>query len=181
MSEYYKFSETKNPSKRLELSESEMKTIRNLGLTFEDLQKLLDGPHRYEGSYALLFESPSVNSNLVVKVWKNPGNDSKRGANENVALRLLRIRGFTNAPKLRGYLQPSTILFEEKIEGDVVNEFDNDHIEQLALALADLHSIKLNAYGKPCTKRKMALVWTICLMELKLFTQFQNLLPAKLK
>jgi len=53
-----------------------------------------------------------------------------------------------------GYLKPSTILFEDKIEGDIVQDFDEDKIEKLAVALADLHSIELNAYGKPFTKRK---------------------------
>ena len=154
MGERYKFSTEDESSDELALTQEEEDTIKSIGITPEDLRNLLTTDPFAEGSYALLFELPSDTSNLVVKAWKNPEYDSERGANENVALRLLRIRDFKNAPKLMGYLQPSTILFEEKVEGETVEQFDEDHIERLAFALADLHSIKLNAYGKPFTKRK---------------------------
>lgn len=36
----------------------------------------------------------------------------------------------------------------------VIEHFNINIIEQLAIALADLHSIKLNGYGKPLTESK---------------------------
>lgn len=154
MIEHYKFSGETESFEEFALTEREGRTIEKLGITPEDLHKLLATHPFAEGSYALLFELPGHSPNIVAKAWKNRGRDSERGANENIVLRLLRIRRFKNAPKLRDYLQPSTILFEEKIEGETVKEFDKDQIERLALALADLHSIELNAYGKPLTKRR---------------------------
>lgn len=153
MGENYTFS-GETLFEELAFTKEEEGVISGLGLTLEDLRKLLATHPFAEGSYALLFEARGKDSNFVAKAWKNRKQDSKRGKNENVVLRLLRMRDFKNAPKLRGYLQPSTILFEEKVEGETVKEFDKDRIEKLALALADLHSIKLNAYGKPLTKRK---------------------------
>ena len=152
--EHYTFSGDAESFEELALTEEEESVIKRLGIAPEDLRKLLTARPFAEGSYALLFELPGNYSNIVAKAWKNRKHDSERGVNENVALRLSRIRGFKNAPQLKGYLQPSTILFEEKIEGETVKQFDKDHIERLALALADLHSIKLNAYGRPFTKRK---------------------------
>ncbi|MFA5129189.1 MAG: aminoglycoside phosphotransferase family protein [Patescibacteria group bacterium] len=154
MSEHYKFSAETESFEKITLTKEEERVITGLGIAPEDLRKLLATDPFAEGSYALIFELHDRASNLVVKAWKNRRRDSGRGANENIALRLLRARNFKHAPKLKGYLQPSTILFEEKIECETVEQFDKDHIERLALALADLHSIKLNAYGKPFTKRK---------------------------
>lgn len=154
MKEHYTFSGETESFEELALSKKEESVIKELGIKPEDLRKLLATHPFAEGSYALLFELPGHYPNIVAKAWKNREYDSERGANENVVLRLLRIRRFKNAPKLRGYLQPSTILFEEKIEGETAKQFDKDQIERLALALADLHSIELNAYGKPFSKRK---------------------------
>ena len=154
MKEHYTFSGETESLGELALTEEEGRAIEKLGIAPEDLRKLLATHPFTEGSYALLFELPGHSPNIVAKVWKNRGHDSERGVNENIVLRLLRIRRFKNAPKLRGYLQPSTILFEEKIEGETVKEFDKDQIERLALALADLHSIELKAYGKLLMKRK---------------------------
>lgn len=152
--EYYTFSGDAKSFEELTLTAQEGRTIEKLGITPEDIQKLLASRPFAEGSYALLFELPDDSSKTVAKAWKNRRLDLERGANENIILRLLRICRFKNAPELKGYLQPSTILFEEKVEGEIVKEFDRDKIERLALALADLHSIELNAYGKPFTKRK---------------------------
>ena len=152
--ERYTFSGEAKSFEELALTTQEGRTIEKLGITPEDLRKLLTTRTFAEGSYALLFDLPDHSSNLVAKAWKNREQDFRRGANENIVLRLLKIRHFKNAPKLEGYLQPSTVLFEEKIDGETVKEFDKDQIERLALALADLHSIELNAYGKPFTRRK---------------------------
>ncbi len=131
-----------------------MATITELGLTPADLSKLLNSKHFAEGSYALLFELPDSDSRLVAKVWKNPKHDSDRARNENVALRLLRISDFNNSSKSKGYLESSNILFEEKVEGEPIEQFDKHVIDRLAVVLANLHSIKLNKYGKPLTERK---------------------------
>ncbi len=154
MNEHYTFSGEAEPFEKLTLTEDEVSTIAKLGLAPEDLSQLLGGEHFAEGSYALLFELPDSDARLVAKVWKNPKHDSDRARNENVALRLLRVRDFKNAPKSKGYLESTKILFEEKIEGAPVEQFDKNVIERLAVALANLHSIKLNKYGKPLTKRK---------------------------
>ncbi|MFH1662072.1 MAG: phosphotransferase [Candidatus Falkowbacteria bacterium] len=154
MNETYKFSETKNSIKRTDLSENEIKTINNLGLTFEDLEKLLDEPHFAEGSYALIFDLPSDDKKVVAKVWKNPKDNINRAKHENVALRLLRIRNSEEAPKSMGYLKSKTILFEEKIEGAQIKNFDKTTIKQLAETIAKVHSVELNSYGKPLTKRE---------------------------
>ena len=152
--EHYTFLSETKPFEELALTERECRTIEKLGMSPDDLRKLLDGQPFAEGSYALLFDLPG-DPTTVAKAWKNRGRDSGRGANENIALRLLRIRRFKSAPEIKGYLQPSTVLFEGKIEGKTVKDFDRDQIERLALALVDLHSIELNAYGKPLTKRKV--------------------------
>jgi thiamine kinase-like enzyme len=154
MNEHYKFSEVRNPVKRAELSENEIKTISNLGLTFEDLEKLLNGSHLVEGSYALIFELPNSNKKVIAKVWKNPKDDSGRAKHENAALRLLRMRNSKEAPRSIGYLKSATILFEEKIEGSPIKNFDKITIDQLAEAIAKIHSIKLKAYGKPLSRRR---------------------------
>lgn len=154
MKEHYTFSGETESFEELALSEKEKDAIKRLGIGPEDLRKLLATHPFAEGSYALLFELPDHSPNIVAKAWKNRERDSGRGVNENIILRLLKIRGFKNAPKLEGYLHPSTILFEEKIEGETVKRFDKEKIERLAWALADLHSIELNAYGKPLAKRK---------------------------
>ncbi|MBI4426757.1 MAG: phosphotransferase [Candidatus Kerfeldbacteria bacterium] len=154
MNERYRFSGEAGSFAKLALTEKEVDVIKKLGLTPEDLHKLLITQPFAEGSYALLFELPRSNSDLVTKAWKNPQHGSGREANENVALRLLRIHGYKSAPKLEGYLKTSSILFEEKIEGETVEHFDKDIIDRLAVALANLHSIELNAYGKPLTERK---------------------------
>lgn len=154
MNEYHTFSGETGSFEKLTLTEDEVGTITKLGLTPEDLSKLLDSQHFAEGSYALIFDLPENDPRLVAKVWKNPKLDSDRARNENVALRLLRARDFENAPKSKGYLKSSSILFEEKIEGAPVEQFDKNVIEKLAIALANLHSIKLNKFGKPLTERK---------------------------
>ena len=153
MNEQYKFAESRKSVDQLEFSDSEMKTINNLGLTFEDLQKLLAGPSFAEGSYALIFELSGDEQKVVAKVWKNPKQDSERAEHENVALRLLRMRNFEEAPRSKGFLKSATILFEEKIEGRPIENFDKITIDQLAETLAKIHSIELNAYGRPLTRR----------------------------
>lgn len=100
---------------QLEFSANEIKTIKNLGLTPEDLQKLLDGQSFAEGSYALIFELPNSDPKIIAKAWKNPKYDSDRAKHENVALRLLRLRNSNEVPRSMGYLKSATILFEEKI------------------------------------------------------------------
>lgn len=154
MNESYKFSETKKSVQYPELSQNEIITINKLGLTLDDLHKLLAGPYFAEGSYALIFELPNNEQKTIAKAWKNPDNDSKRAEHENVALRLLRMRNFKEAPRMMGYLKSATILFEEKIEGDPIEKFDENTINQLAATLAKIHSIELNAYGKPLAQRK---------------------------
>lgn len=154
MGEDYKFSGDIDPFKKLALAEEEVRAITELGLTPEDLSMLLNNEPFGEGSYALVFELPNIDLRLVAKVWKNPRDDFDRANNENIALRLLRIRGSKNAPKIKSYLEPSKILFEEKIEGDPVEQFDEAVIQRLAIALADLHSVKLNKYGKLFAERK---------------------------
>lgn len=154
LDEHYLFSGEMRSSEKLELTEDEVDIITKLGLSEEDLARLLSREHFSEGSYALLFNVPESDPRLVAKVWKNPKYDSGRALNENVALRLLRIRDYESAPKSKGYLKPSKILFEEKIEGAPVEEFDENVIERLAIALANLHSIKLNKYGYPLSERK---------------------------
>ncbi|MDD5527517.1 MAG: aminoglycoside phosphotransferase family protein [Patescibacteria group bacterium] len=153
MNEQYKFAESRKPVDQLEFSDREMKTINNLGLTFEDLQKLLDGPSFAEGSYALIFELPDDKQKAIAKVWKNPKQDSERAEHENAVLRLLRMRNPQETPQSRGFLKSATILFEEKIEGKPIESFDKSTIDQLAETLAKIHSIELNAYGKPLTRR----------------------------
>lgn len=153
MNEQYKFSESRKSVDEIDFSSSELKTLNDLGLTFEDLQKLLDGPSFAEGSYALMFELPDDEQRLVAKVWKNPEQDSKRAEHENVALRLLRMRNSEEAPRLKGFLKSATILFEEKIEGRPIENFDRNTIDQLAEAVAKIHSVELNAYGRPLTRR----------------------------
>lgn len=139
---------------KLTLTESEIKLIAEFGLTPDDLSKLLEGDHFAEGTYALIFEVPNNDPELVAKVWKNPKHDLDRARNENVAMRLLRISNFKDAPKIKGALESSKIIFEEKIEGTPVEQFNNNILENLATALASLHSIKFNKYGKPLTERK---------------------------
>jgi len=154
MTEHYKFSETREPIESAGLNKNEIKTINGLGLTFEDLQKLLGSQHIAEGSYALIFELPSMDEKIVAKAWKNPKRDSERVKYENAALRLLRMRNSKEAPRLMGYLKSATILFEEKIEGSPIENFDKITIDQLAETIAKIHSIELNAYGKPLTQRR---------------------------
>ncbi|MFH1192218.1 MAG: phosphotransferase [bacterium] len=153
MNEHYKFSETREPIESLKFSKNEIETINNLGLTPEDLQKLTNEPPFAEGSYALIFELSNSDKNVLAKVWKNPENDRDRASHENVALRLLRLRNSAEAPRSKGFLKSATILFEEKIEGNQIENFNKTTIEQLAKTLAKIHSVELNAYGKPLTKR----------------------------
>jgi hypothetical protein len=124
MNENFKFSETRNVIEQEDLSKNEIKTLSNFGLTFEDLNNLLNGPHLAEGSYALIFELPSKEQKVIAKVWKNPKDSSERAMHENVALRLLRMRDSKEAPQSIGYLKSATILFEEKIEGNTIENFD---------------------------------------------------------
>jgi len=153
MNEQYKFSESRKPINPLEFSDSEKRTLNKLGLTFENLQKLLDGSPFAEGSYALIFELSGNESKTIAKVWKNPSQDIERAEHENVALRLLRKRNLNEIPKSKGFLKSAAVLFEEKIEGRPIETFDKITIEQLAEALAKIHSIELHAYGRPLTKR----------------------------
>ncbi|MFA5126547.1 MAG: aminoglycoside phosphotransferase family protein [Patescibacteria group bacterium] len=154
MNEYYKPPETKDSVKNLGLTESEIKTINDLGLTSEDLSKLLSGHPFAEGSSALIFELPNSEQRVIAKVWKNPKQDVDRAKHENVALRLLRVRGFEETPRLMGYLKSTNIIFEEEIEGSPIDIFDKITIAQLAETIAKIHSIELHAYGKPLTQRK---------------------------
>lgn len=177
MNEQYKFAETKNSIDQLEFSANEIKTIKNLGLTPEDLQKLLDGQSFAEGSYALIFELPDSDPKVIAKVWKNPKQDSERADHENVALRLLRIRKSKGTPQLKGFLKSATILFEEKIEGKPIENFDKATIKQLAEAIAKVHSINLNSYGKPLTQRKKGTQMDYLNGELEKLRDYLSLLP----
>jgi len=152
MNENYKFSDLNDAAKEPELNEEEIKTINRLGLIPEDLQRLVGGSPVAEGSYALIFELPN-DKKTIAKVWKNPKSDAGRADHENAALRLLRLRKSQEAPRLNGYLKSSAIIFEEKIEGSPIKCYDKKSINQLAEALAKIHSIKLNAFGKPLTER----------------------------
>lgn len=153
MNDQFKFSETRNTIEQSSLTPREVVTLNNLGLTVEDLNKLLAGPTMAEGSYALVYELPETNSNVIAKAWKNPSTDSHRAEHENAALRLLRMRHSGEAPRLEGYLETPTVLFEEKIDGHPIENFDQNTIPQLAESLAKIHSIELNAFGKPLTQR----------------------------
>lgn len=146
--------EMRNLAVSSELSRNEIKTIGNLGLTSEDLRKLLDGPHLAEGSYAVIFELPHSDRKIVAKAWKDPKLASERAKPENAALRLLQMRGSKTTPRLMGYLKSAAIIFEEKIEAGPIEEFDKPAIDQLAVAIAEIHSIELNAYGKSLSRRK---------------------------
>lgn len=156
MNEKYKFSTTRESVESSKLSKNEIKTINDLGLTVEDLNKLLVGPHFAEGSYALIFDLPNDGSEqkIAMKAWKNPDVNPERAKHENATLRLLRMRKSREAPRLAGYLKSSAILFEEKIEGVPIENVDKIIVGQLAEILAKIHSIELNAYGKPLAKRK---------------------------
>lgn len=154
MNEQYKFLQSRDQIKQDELSEKELKTINGLGLTFDDLNKLINSPAAAEGSYALIFELPMSDPKILAKVWKNPRDDSWRADHEYVALRLLSLHKSKEAPRPMGYLESATVLFEEKIEGTFIEKFDKTAINQLAESLSKIHSIELNAYGKPLTKRK---------------------------
>ena len=154
MNEQYKFSQGREQIQKTALSKNELEIIDRLGLTFEDLDKLINGSSMAEGSYALIFELPNSNPRILAKVWKNPGEDALRADHENVALRLLRLHKSEEAPIVNGYLKSATILFEEKIEGNSIENFDKIAIKQLAETMSKIHSIELNAYGKPLTKRR---------------------------
>ena len=154
MNEQYKFLQSRDQIEKTDLSKNELETINKLGLTFDDLNKLISGPAMAEGSYALIFELPTSDSKILAKVWKNPKDDAWRADYENVALRLLNLHKSKEAPRTMGYLESATILFEEKIDGNIIEKFDKTAINQLAETMSKIHSIKLNAYGKPLTKRK---------------------------
>jgi len=155
MKERYTYSDEEGLSGKLELTQKETRVIDEIGLDKESLQKLIKSQHFAEGSYALLFELLNDDSPLVAKVWKNRKRDSERGANESIALKLLKLKSFNIAPEIKGYLPTSTILFEEKKEGHPVKIFNKDIIDRLAQALAYLHSIKLEKYGSLLKSRKM--------------------------
>jgi thiamine kinase-like enzyme len=148
MNEKFKFSETRNPIKQAELSKKEQRIINGVGLTLEDLKKLLRKPSYAEGSYALIFEVNEFDQKNIAKVWKNPQNDTTRARHENAALRLLHKHKSTQVPHNLGYLHSETILFEEKIKGKHIVKFDELVICQLAETLAKIHNIKLSSYGK---------------------------------
>lgn len=154
MNEQYNFSRLGDKTHKIELSENELDTISRLGLTLTDLEKLINGSVMAEGSYALIFELPDSNPAVLAKVWKNPKEDAWRANNENVVLRLLNLRKSQEAPRAVGYLASPTILFEEKIDGKPINQFDKIAINQLAGVMSKIHSIELHSYGKPLTKRK---------------------------
>lgn len=154
MDECYKFREAEDSIENLELSENEIKNISKLGLTPDDLQKLLSGPHLAEGSYALIFELPNNNQEIIAKFWKDSKHASERAKRENATLRLLRMRDSKEAPHLMGFLKSANILFEGKIEGNHIDNFDKIAISQLVETMAKIHSIELNAYGKPLSRRK---------------------------
>jgi thiamine kinase-like enzyme len=177
MNEQYKFAETKNSIEQLEFSANEIKTIENLGLTPDGLQKLLNGQSFAEGSYALIFELPDSDPKIIAKAWKNPKYDSNRAKCENVALRLLRLRNSDEVPRSMGYLKSATILFEEKIEGSPIENLDKTTIKQLAETIAKVHSINLNSYGKPLTQRKKGTQMDYLNGELEKLRNYLSLLP----
>ncbi|MEK7511497.1 MAG: aminoglycoside phosphotransferase family protein [Patescibacteria group bacterium] len=148
MNENFNFSETRRPIEQVKLSEKELRIINGAGLTMEDLTNLLREPPYAEGSYALIFEVGGSEQKNVAKVWKNPQNDEIRARHENAALRLLRKHKSTQAPRNLGYLPSETILFEEKIKGKHLEEFDELTISRLAEALVKIHKIKLSSFGK---------------------------------
>lgn len=154
MTENLRFSGTVERLERPDLTENEIKTIGNVGLTADDFFEIISSQPLAEGSRALIFELPGDSNKSVAKVWKDRTRDSDRSAIEGMALRLLKMRNFKNAPRLEGHLKSASIVFEEKIEGEPIKDFNNETIDKLAIALADLHSIKLNSYGKPFTQRK---------------------------
>lgn len=154
MTENLRFSGAGERLERQDLTENEIKTISRAGLTAGDFFEIVSGQPLAEGSRALIFELPGDNQKSVAKVWKDRTRDSDRAAVEGIALRLLKMRNFKNAPQLEGHLKSASIVFEEKIEGEPVKDFNNEVIDKLAVALADLHSIKLHSYGKPFTQRK---------------------------
>jgi len=75
MNETYKFSETRDPTEQANISEKELRIINGVGLTLNDLQKLIEKPPYVEGGYALIFDASNSNQKSVAKVWKNPQND----------------------------------------------------------------------------------------------------------
>ncbi len=152
MSEQYTFSSVASESPKSNLNEREMETLKKLHLSSEDLQGLLSGEPIAQGSYAMIFDLPE--SNTVAKVWKNPQRDSDRAETEHVALRILRKRKYPYSPNVKGYVEDPRILFETKEYGKSSQEFDDEVLDQLAIALAELHSIELFSYGKPLTERK---------------------------
>ncbi len=154
MPEKYSFENRNEAFNSLTLTSSEIRTLKNLGLQPEELDKLLQTEPFDEGSYALIFNLPEQQPQQVAKVWKNPDNASDRATHENTALRLLRRRGYDYAPEISGFLKSATILFEEKIHGKAIEKFDSKTIEQLATTMSSLHSIELNSFGKPGSSRK---------------------------
>ncbi|HUT22033.1 MAG TPA: aminoglycoside phosphotransferase family protein [Candidatus Bipolaricaulota bacterium] len=148
MNENFKFSGTRSAIEQAKLSEKELRIINGAGLTPEDLEKLLRKPPYAEGSYALIFEVNESDHKNIAKVWKNPQNDAIRARHENAALRLLRKHKSKQVPRNLGYLHSEIILFEEKIKGKHIVDFDELAICQLAETLAKIHNIKLSSYGK---------------------------------
>lgn len=136
-------------------SENEKRILSEINLSPEVMIKLFSEPPFAEGSHAVLFELQAGGKDLVAKVGKDDNTNLNRGAKENVILRFLRIRGFKEAPRVHGYISSRNILFEEKIEGRPIKNFDERDILNLAEILAKLHSIKLDSYGKPLEKREL--------------------------
>ncbi|MBN1584791.1 aminoglycoside phosphotransferase family protein [Candidatus Uhrbacteria bacterium] len=135
-------------------SENEKRVMADANLTPETLKELVSGQPFAEGSYAMLFDLKPHGRDWVAKVGRGGKAETIRGARENVTLRLLRIKGFKDAPDVHGYLAQPNVLFEEKIEGRPIDSFDERTIADLADVLASLHSIKLDAFGKPLENRK---------------------------
>ena len=138
----------------LDLAPNEVRILAGLGITSDDLAGLLHEKPFAEGSYAMLFEPKNNNLNLVVKAWKNPSRDAARASNEHVALRLLRRGSTVHVPRVRGFVQSSAVLLEEKALGERFEQPDAEAVGHLADALASLHSIMLNKYGDTLHERK---------------------------
>ncbi len=136
-------------------SNRELNTIERLGLSVDDLKKILGEKPYNESNHAIFFELPiNGDEKNLAKVWKYPKRDKNRFQNESITLRLLRLKKTTIAPEILGSLKSSTILFEENIKGVNVEHFDKNNINKLADSISTFHSMEFNSYGKPFSKRK---------------------------
>lgn len=152
MSEHYAFSPQSHESKELTLDDREVESLKRLEMTPEDLKNLLSEKPSLQGSYAMIFELPGAKN--IAKVWKNPTEDSERARTEHVALRFLGKQKYQFSPSISGFIKDRSVLFETKEEGESSPVFDEEVLDQLATALASLHSIELASYGRPLQRRK---------------------------